>query len=137
VLPPSQSHSLPEGVERKAVEALAKARWEWMRIPEATPWESLHLSERKDQLRHEARRDLRAVFPEIEEATEAACRSKVVGEVKRALFSEDAVDAGDGSLMARSEVNPDRLVPDFESGLRAAWDEAMLGFGEPFLEERR
>ena len=47
----------------EAVEALARAQWEWMRIPEATPWESLHLPERKEQLRYEARRDLEVAMP--------------------------------------------------------------------------
>lgn len=43
------------------------------------------------------------------------------------LFSQDCIDDGDGALMVPSEVEPDRLVPDFESGLKAAMKLAAGG----------
>jgi len=43
-------------------------------------------------------------------------------QVRAGLLSDEVADTGDANLMARSEVNPERLVPDFRSGLVAALD---------------
>lgn len=72
-----------------------------------------------------------SIEPQPETLADAfdSARPQVIAEIRDALFSEDAIDEGDGALFVRSDIS-ERMVPDFRSGLEAAWKTALESEGQ-------